>query len=308
MQGVGGRENMKGCGAKTLVRMAARRVAWGMTLFLLTALTMLAFAANSILNRMAVWDAGMDPLAFAVIRVAAGAVVLAALVWRRVGRLPDYAPARRWKGAASLGLYMIGFSLAYLTLDAGIGALILFGGVQITMFAASVMARESVPPLRWLGAVVAMAGLVYLLWPRGAVSVDAGGALLMAGAALGWGIYSILGRGAADALEGTAANLGLLLPVMVLPALVAGWALSPVALALAVTSGAVTSGLGYALWYRVLPQMAGTTAAIAQLSVPVIAVAAGAVLLGEPVTRELIVAAALVLGGIGISTFAGRRG
>jgi drug/metabolite transporter (DMT)-like permease len=273
-----------------------------MRLFLLTALTMCAFAANSILNRLAIDSGASDPAGFAVVRVLAGAVVLAALVWFRAGHLP-LRSRRRIAGAGALSLYMIGFSLAYLTLDAGLGALILFGVVQITMFAVtSVMGNT--PTVRQIaGAAIALAGLAYVLWPSGAVQVDLTGAVLMTAAGVGWAIYSLAGRSEPDALAGTAANFIVALPATGLALLVTGveWQMTGSGYFLAAISGGVTSGMGYALWYRVLPQLAPTTAAVVQLSVPIIAILAGVILLGEVASLRLMLGASLVLGGIALA-------
>jgi drug/metabolite transporter (DMT)-like permease len=193
---------------------------------------------------------------------------------------------------------MWGFSFAYVTLDAGIGALILFGGVQVLMFAAAVGTGEPVPARRWVGTTVAFTGLVLLLWPAGAAAPGVTGAILMATAAAGWAAYTWLGRGGTDPLGSTAANFTLAAVPAVLLAGIAFDGLTPAGAALAVISGAVTSGLGYALWYAVLPRLAGTTAALAQLLVPVIAVAGGVVLLAEPLTLRIVLAGALVVAGV----------
>lgn len=278
-----------------------------MRLFWVTALAMAAFAANSVLNRMAVAQYGMDPLDFAVLRLLSGAVVLALLVLLR-GRTVWPGWAGRAPGVIGLLVYLFGFSLAYVDLAAGIGALILFGMVQVTMFGGAVLARENVPLLRWLGACLAFGGLVWLVSPAGqAVAVQP--ALLMAAAGIGWGIYSLAGRGARDPLAATAANFCLAVPVMLIVAL---WrfdfaALTLAATLLAVLSGAVMSGMGYALWYAVVPQLGASRAGVAQLSVPVLAAVAGALLLGEPLTWRFGVAAVLVLGGVGLASFGGRR-
>lgn len=280
-----------------------------MRLFLLTALTMCAFAANSILNRLAVESGASDPAGFAVVRVFAGALVLATLVLLRGGRLP-LGNRRRVLGAGSLSLYMIGFSVAYLTLDAGLGALILFGVVQITMFAISSLAG-AVPTFRQVaGALIALSGLAYVLWPTEAVQVDLLGAMLMAAAGIGWAIYSLIGRSEPDALSGTAANFVVALPVTALALLVAGgaWQMTASGYVLAALSGGVTSGLGYALWYRVLPQLTPAIAAVVQLSVPVIAIVGGVLLLGESATAQLMIGAALVLAGIALATLRKERG
>ncbi|SDD06051.1 DMT family transporter [Ruegeria marina] len=273
-----------------------------MQLFLLTALTMTAFAANSVLNRFAVAGWGSDPGAFAIVRVAAGAVMLAVLVLGQGKRLPVIR-RRRLVGAAALSLYMVGFSLAYLTLDAGLGALILFGVVQITMFGWT--ATNGAPPTQrqLLGAVLAFAGLVWVLWPAGALRVDPGGAALMASAGFGWAIYTLSGRAEPDALAATGANFVAALPVTACAILLMG---APLTLtlpgaALAVLSGAVTSGLGYALWYRILPNLGAARAATVQLSAPVIAVFGGVILLGEAVPLRLLLGGTVLLGGIALS-------
>ncbi|WP_171179079.1 DMT family transporter [Ruegeria sp. HKCCD8929] len=273
-----------------------------MRLFLLTCLTMTAFAANSLLNRLAVESGGSDPSSFAVLRVFAGAVTLAMLVRMRGGRLPLWS-SRRMIGAGALSLYMVGFSTAYLTLDAGLGALILFGVVQITMFGVT-SATGSLPAARQLaGAGIAFGGLVYILWPAGTVQVDPVGAVLMALAGVGWAAYTLAGRAEADALAGTGANFVVALPVTGAAILILGgsWGMTPIGAGLAILSGAVTSGLGYALWYSVLPQLTASVAATVQLSVPVIAIIGGVLLLGETVGLRLMLGTVLVLGGIALA-------
>ncbi len=271
-----------------------------MRLILLTVLTMFAFAANSVLNRMALIGDDTGPAAFALIRLASGALFLLFLVNLRGRPAKWRAPNQFWR-AATLALYVLGFSFAYLSLNAGIGALILFGGVQITMFIGALRAGETVPKIRWIGAGVAFAGLALLLWPVGAFAPDPAGVALMIAAAIGWGAYSLLGRGAGDPLGATAVNFTLALPVGLAMFLVFPDSITPTGAVLAVISGAVMSGAGYALWYTVLPRMPATTAAVAQLTVPVIAVAGGLVFLGEPLTLRFILATILVLGGVIIS-------
>lgn len=273
-----------------------------MRLFLLTALTMCAFASNSVLNRLAVDVAASDPAGFAVVRVLSGALVLSGLVFLRGSRL-DLRSGRRVIGAGALSLYMIGFSVAYLTLDAGLGALILFGVVQVSMFAAGSLTGASPNGRQLAGACVALTGLAWVLWPAGAVPVDPVGAALMIAAGIGWAVYSLAGRSEPDALAGTAANFVVALPMtaLVLWGSGATWQITPAGFALAAVSGAVTSGLGYALWYRVLPQLAPAVAAVVQLSVPIIAIGAGVILLGEQLDARLVLGAGLVLGGIGLA-------
>ena len=281
-----------------------------MKLVFLVSVTMTAFAANSVLNRMAVGSAAIDPASFAVIRVAAGALMLACLAW---SRLRIFAPGRAI-GATSLAVYMIGFSLAYLTLDAGLGALILFGTVQVSMFGWQAL-REARPTARaLLGAGVAFAGLLLALWPQPGAEIGFAGSALMLVAGLGWAAYTLNGRGVKDPLAETGANFVVALPLTALLLFVGrGIEASAYGILLAVLSGAITSGLGYALWYSVLPRIAAQTAAVVQLSVPIIAIAGGAILLSEPIPSRLIGAAVLVLGGIALavtssrSTPAGRR-
>ncbi|KIC46852.1 membrane protein [Ruegeria sp. ANG-S4] len=273
-----------------------------MRLFLLTAMTMCAFAANSVLNRLAIDGGFSDPAGFAVIRILTGALVLSLLVLWQGGHLPVL-NKRRLVGAGSLSLYMIGFSLAYLTLDAGLGALILFGVVQVTMFALAALTGAKPTTRQLAGAGIALVGLAYVLWPSGAVQVDAKGAVLMTSAGIGWAVYSLVGRSEPDALSGTAANFVAALPVtaLVLFSLGSSWQMTAMGYVLAALSGGVTSGLGYALWYRVLPQLAPAAAAVVQLSVPIIAIAAGVVLLGERASLPLLLGTALVLGGIALA-------
>ncbi|HEX9858330.1 MAG TPA: DMT family transporter [Paracoccaceae bacterium] len=287
-----------------------------MRLFLLAMLTMTAFAANSVLNRMAVGAGFIDPLGFAVLRLLAGALMLALLLGlRRVLRGGAVWPGAegRLAGVFGLLLYLLGFSFAYLGLDAGTGALILFGMVQITMFGGALVSGELVPGRRWLGAGLAFAGLVTLLAPGGAVG-GAGGGVVPAGAmalaGFGWGIYSLAGRGARDPLAATAANFVLALPVglslLLVPVGAAAVPLTAAGVWLAVVSGAVTSGLGYALWYALVPQLGAARAAVAQLTVPVIAAAAGLLLLGEGLGPRFVLAAGLVLGGVALASLNGQ--
>lgn len=276
-----------------------------MRLFLLIALTMVAFAANSVLNRAALAGGGIDAVSFGTIRLWSGAVVLVVLGLLLRGRIV-LGGAGRLAGVIGLVFYIYGFSVAYVSLDAGLGALILFGTVQVTMFAGSLVGGERPPALRWIGAGLAFGGLAWLLWPGGGVQLSLlhGTAMVIGG--LGWGIYSLAGRQAQDPLLATGANFVLAAPIgfvlgLVLPVSPETMAPELSSIGLAVLSGAVTSGLGYALWYHVLPQVTGSIAAVAQLTVPVIAMAGGMVFLREALTPDFVVAALLVLGGVGLS-------
>ncbi len=276
-----------------------------MRLVLLTALAMVAFAANSVLNRMALAGGEMDAQSFALIRLMAGAAVLAGLVLaRRLALGVAVWPGRRGRivGVAGLLVYLFAFSAAYTSLAAGTGALVLFGAVQITMFAGALWGGDVVRPSRWIGAGMAFGGLCLLVAP----SLAAGGfgvTMAMALAGVGWGFYSLAGRGATDPLAATAWNFVLAVPpALVLWAVAAGPGLTKDGVGLAVLSGAVSSGLGYALWYRLLPQLGAARGAVAQLTVPVIAAAGGLAMIGESVTWHFALSAAVVLAGVAVAS------
>ena len=180
--------------------------------------------------------------------------------------------------------------------------LILFAVVQITMFAGALVSREAVPVMRWVGAALALGGLAWLLAPGGAQSMAALPILSMIAAGVGWGIYSLLGRGARDPLQATAMNFLVATPVALLIWLGVGAnAVTPMGILWAVISGAITSGLGYALWYRILPELGASRAAVAQLTVPIIALGGGMLFLGEALTMRFVLAAALVIAGVVLS-------
>lgn len=271
-----------------------------MRLFCLVSLTMAAFAANSILSRLAIGGGHMDAGSFGLLRLASGAAMLVVLCQVQ-GLAVRQGLRASLGGGAALTLYIAGFSLAYQQLDAGLGALVLFGVVQVSMFLWGAVRGHPVSGGQLAGAVLAFLGLAYVVWPDGSGATPLGASLLMAAAGLGWGIYSILGRGAAQPLAATAVNF-LWSTAMFLPVALwlGGSTVSLYGASLAVLSGAVTSGMGYALWYRLLPQILPAVAATVQLSVPVIAILAGAVLLGETVTLRLLFGSAAVLGGIAL--------
>lgn len=264
---------------------------------------MTAFAANSILNRVGVAQFGLHPLGFAAIRVAAGAAMLWVLVAARAQPAPAIWTPKRIAGAFALATYMSGFSLAYLSLGAGLGALILFGALQIIIFGWAAIEGQTIAPRRWIGAGIALTGLSILLWPTGISAPPFASVVAMIAAAAGWAAYTLLGRAEADPLGATASNFLLCVPLTSLGFL-AGGPMPPLGVATAIVAGAITSGLGYALWYRVLPALPTTIAGIAQLSVPVIAVAGGVVFLGEALTPKLISAGTIVLIGIAVSLIA----
>ena len=268
-----------------------------MRLILITAAALIAFAGNSILNRAALAGTAITPEAFTAIRLVAGAVMLALLVGLRSG---GAARLRRgsWCAAAALAGYAVGFSFAYVTLDTGIGALALFGGVQVTMFAGVLMRGGTLPPVRWVGAALATGGLAVLMLP-GASAPDPLGLLLMLIAAVSWGVYSILGQGVGDPLATTAGNFLRTVPLALLLALPMLRTGAPVDGALlAVLSGAVTSGLGYALWYAALRDLDQSFAAVLQLTVPPIALLGGVLLLGEGVGLTYLISVLLISAGV----------
>ena len=274
-----------------------------MRLLWLVALTMTAFAANSILNRVGVAQFGLHPLGFAAIRVAAGAAMLWVLVAARAQPAPAIWTPKRLTGAVALATYMVGFSLAYLSLGAGLGALVLFGALQIIIFGWATIERQTIAPQRWIGAGIALTGLCILLWPTGISAPPFTSVVAMIAAAAGWAAYTLLGRAEADPLGATASNFLLCVPLTSL-GFFAGGPMPPLGVATAMVAGAITSGLGYALWYRVLPALPTTIAGIAQLSVPVIAVTGGVAFLGETLTPKLISAGTIVLIGIAVSLIA----
>ena len=264
----------------------------------LTALAMAAFAANSLLCRLALGHALIDAASFATVRMAAGATILSLIVWLRGRNFRGHAD---WRTALALFVYMAFFSFAYRSLTAGTGALILFGAVQLTMFVMALRAGEHFSLLSWMGLAAAAAGLVYLMTP-GLTAPDPIGGLLMAAAGTAWGFYSLLGRGAADPLQATAANFVWGVPLTLAVSLLFAGSVhaSPGGLALALASGAVASGCGYVIWYAALPGMTGTQAATVQLTVPIIAAFGGVMLLSEQVTLRLLIASAATLGGVAV--------
>lgn len=265
------------------------------TLLLIT-LAMLAFAGNSLLCRVALRDTSIDPASFTALRLLAGALVLWLLLRLRKSHS---ARAGSWAGAFALFLYAAAFSWAYVQLDAGAGALLLFAAVQLSMIAWGVFRGERLSPMQALGSVLALVGLVGLLLPDAdAPALTAALLMILSGAA--WGVYSLLGRSTIDPLAATAGNFARAVPMaamlclVTLPAL--EWDLAGVIYAL--LSGGFTSGVGYALWYAVLPRLAATQAASIQLSVPLLTVLAGSLILGEALTSRLLITGLAILGGI----------
>jgi drug/metabolite transporter (DMT)-like permease len=267
-------------------------------LIVLTAFAMIPLAANSWLCRAALRDTAIDAASFTSIRLISGALMLWLLVWL-TGKAR--AGAGNWPSAFALFAYAALFSFAYLSLTAATGALLLFGAVQVTMIALGLRGGERLDGIQIAGVALAFAGLVGLLLP-GLSAPPLGGALMMIGAGMAWGVYSVRGKGAGDPIRVTAGNFLLTVPITTLLSLlmITEVSLDAIGAGYAVASGALTSALGYALWYRVLPMLRATSAATVQLSVPVIVAIGGVALLGEPITLRLVLASAAVLGGIAL--------
>lgn len=273
--------------------------AWpGLKLSSMTVLAMLAFAGNSLLCRLALKSAGIDPASFTAMRIVSGALVLWLIV---LARTRSRAVGGSWISALALFAYAAAFSYAYVDLAAATGALLLFGAVQVTMIGRGLLAGERLHGSQQLGLLLALAGLVGLLLP-GLAAPSPRGAVLMLAAGAAWGVYSLRGRGAGDPLHATAGNFVRAVPLAGALFLLAlqGSRMDTAGAAYAVASGALTSGVGYAIWYAALRGLKATSAAIVQLSVPVITAFGGVAMLGETVTPRLLFASAAVLGGLAL--------
>jgi drug/metabolite transporter (DMT)-like permease len=262
-----------------------------------TALALIAFAANSVLCRLALQQNAIDPATFSSVRFASGAAVLLAIAGRGALRRSK----GTWVSALLLTLYAIPFAFAYVRLSAGTGALILFGWVQVTMLIGARRAGERIGLVQALGLGLALIGLVYLMSP-GLAAPSPTGAALMTAAGVGWGLYSLQGRGAADPLMQSTGSFVRSAPLIFLAGLASlpQFHVRPTGLSLAVASGAVASSLGYVAWFAALRRLTALRAAAVQLAVPVIAAAGGVILLSEPIPMRLVISAMLVLGGIGL--------
>jgi len=274
---------------------------------ILTAFTLIAFAANSLLCRMALGGELIDPVSFTTLRLVSGAIILVPISRLAAGSPPaleGQGPESHgsWGSGLALFAYAIAFSLAYVSLDAGMGALILFGCVQATMIGAGLKAGERLHPVQWLGLITALSGLVYLVSP-GIAAPDPLGAFLMSISGIAWGVYSVRGKGVAAPVLSTTANFVRAAPMA---AIASALAFSLVhaetkGVILALVSGTLTSGLGYVLWYKALRGLTTTRASIVQLLVPVLAAFGGVVFLAEQVSARLAIASALILGGVAMA-------
>ena len=267
-------------------------------LIVVTSLAMIAFAGNSLLCRTALKHTNIDAASFTSVRLTSGAMMLLLLVRVRRSRA---AGAGNWLSALVLFIYAAGFSFAYVNLSAATGALLLFGAVQTTMIGHGVLTGERLLKLQLFGLMLAFGGFVGLLLP-GLSAPPLYGSLLMLAAGVAWGVYSLRGRDSGDPLKVTAGNflravpIGIALNIMMFNTV----SLDKAGFWYAVSSGALASGIGYALWYRAIPVLKATSAAVVQLSVPIIAALGGIVFLGEPVTLRLLLASAAILGGIAL--------
>lgn len=264
----------------------------------LTSLAMVLFASNSLLCRVALKHTSIDAASFTTIRLVSGAVMLWLIVRISHGTQPGRG---NWLSAVALFAYAAGFSFAYVNLTVATGALLLVGAVQVTMIGYGMWTGERLLKLQVIGLVLAFGGLIGLLLP-GLSAPPLSGALLMLGAGVAWGVYSLRGKGAGDPTRVTAGNFLRAAPIAVVLSLVM---LDDAALDIggvwyAVASGALASGIGYAIWYTALPALKATTASIVQLSFPVIAAVGAIIFLGEPITLRLVLASVAILGGIAL--------
>ncbi|MEZ8188538.1 DMT family transporter [Vibrio sp. 1F279] len=289
---------------------------------MITFITLVAFAANSVLCRWALMDQTIDPLSFSIVRIISGALTLLILL-----TLSSHCKSReelvnndtsvetklklpfQFTSILSLLVYMFGFSFAYLELGAGLGALVLFVAVQFTMIAAHLLADNRMSLLEWCGCLLSVSGLVYLLMPTDSTSSpDITSIILMALAGVGWGIYTLAGKKSTNALQSTTANfafsslviLVLVSLLLVIPNVASQISITEQGLIYAILSGSVASGVGYSLWYYVVKKLDTVVASIAQLSVPVIATLGGVLLLSEPVTMQFIISSTVILLGISL--------
>jgi drug/metabolite transporter (DMT)-like permease len=270
----------------------------GMRVVILTLLAMVAFASNSLLCRLALKQTTIDAASFTLIRLLSGVIALWLIV---ITRKPGRPTAGNWTSALALFAYAAAFSFAYISLSVGTGALLLFGMVQATMIFWGLRKGERLNARQWFGLAIALGGLVALVFP-GLSAPPIGGALLMTGAGIAWGIYSLRGKGAGDPTSVTAGNFwrSVVFAAVLSMALLRWTNLDPAGIRYAIVSGAIASGVGYVIWYSALPGLKATTAATVQLSVPVLAAVGGILFLSESITLRLLLASLLILGGIGL--------
>jgi drug/metabolite transporter (DMT)-like permease len=271
-----------------------------------TSAAMVAFAGNSVLTRLALGHGQIDAATFSTLRIAGGAGML--LVTTALAESGKVRLTGSWASAAVLFFYTIPFSFAYNSLTAGTGALILFALVQVTMMVAAVSAGERPHWSQWMGLALALCGLIYLVFP-GLKAPSLAGSVLMAIAGIMWGVYSLRGRGSVNPLQLNMSNFIRTLPLVFVVNLLVGSQIhmTTSGVLLALGAGAITSGLGYVLWYTALRNLTAMRAAIVQLMVPVLAGTGGVLLLGEAISLRLVVSGVIVLGGIALALTGGRK-
>jgi drug/metabolite transporter (DMT)-like permease len=273
-----------------------------MIVVIITAFTLFAFAANSLLGRTALGGHLIDPVSFTTIRLVSGALVLIPIS-RLFGKSKTHQMKKgSWGSGFALFVYAAAFSLAYVKLSTGMGALILFMSVQVTMIGAALKSGENLKPVQWVGLAAAIGGFIYLVLP-GISAPDPLGGLLMGVSGIAWGVYSIRGKKIKAPVAMTAGNFTRSVPLAIIASAVVFSTihLEPLGILLAVISGIVTSGLGYVLWYKVLHSLTTTQASALQLTVPIIAALGGVIFLSEQVSVRLIIASVLILGGVALS-------
>ncbi len=297
-----------------------------MQTLMVTFITLVAFAANSVLCRWALMDQTIDPLSFSIVRILSGALTLLILLTLSSQYQSNSKPKQdssnigilvytelksqfQITSILSLLVYMFGFSFAYLELGAGLGALVLFVAVQFTMIAAHLFSGNRMSLIEWCGCLLSVAGLVYLLMPtESSQAPDLVSLILMSLAGVGWGIYTLAGKKSSNALQSTTANFGfsslailvLVSLLLVIPSVASQISITKQGLIYAILSGSVASGVGYSLWYYVVKKLNTVVASIAQLSVPVIATLGGVLLLSEPITMQFVISSTLILLGISL--------
>ncbi len=266
-------------------------------IFILTGLALIAFAANSVLARLALGNETIDASSFTVIRLLSGSLVLLIII--TISRNTGSPGKGSWPASFMLFLYAITFSYAYIVLDTGTGALILFGAVQITMILLSFISGTRLHYTEWVGVLVAFTGFVYLILP-GVTTPSVFGFLLMTIAGIAWGGYTLRGRGSKNPLRDTASNFIRTTPLVIILAIatINNSHYTAEGILLALLSGGLTSGIGYTLWYIALGGLSVTQAAVLQLSVPVIAAVGGVIFVSEAITSRLTISSIMVLGGI----------
>jgi drug/metabolite transporter (DMT)-like permease len=265
---------------------------------LLSVLALIAFAANSVICRLALGSGTIDVPSFTAIRLISGAVMLFIILSIKANK-KEATSTGSWTAGLALFIYAITFSYAYLSLDTGTGALVLFGSVQITMILLSMIYGTRLQSSEWFGVVIAFIGFIYLILPS-ITTPSISGFMLMAVAGISWGVYTLKGRNSINALKDTSYNFLRTIPFVALLVICNLKQLnySSEGIYLALLSGAITSGIGYTIWYIALGGLSSTQAAVIQLSVPVIAAIGGTIFVSEAITARLLISAVIVLGGI----------